>query len=83
MLSLNHILKCLIDRDPATLEACITATAEAEAIFTLSASGMVRSLPEALHHALEDSFEQIRAVAPVDAAVARHPLGSGIEADSF
>jgi hypothetical protein len=62
----NSILKRLIRRDPATLEACVAATAEAKAIFTPSSAQAARTLPEALAQAISDSFEEIAAPAEAE-----------------
>ena len=55
----SSILKRLLRRDPATLEACIAATAEAKAIFTPSADQAETTLPEALAQAIHESFAEI------------------------
>lgn len=65
----NSILKRLLRRDPATLEACIAATAEAKAIFTPSSALAARTLPEALAQAINDSFAEIAVAAAQPLAV--------------
>lgn len=60
----SSILKRLLRRDPATLEACLAATAEAKAIFTPSALA-APTLPEALAQVINDSFAEIASPAPI------------------
>lgn len=55
----SSILKRLLRRDSATLEACIAATAEAKAIFTPYADQAETTLPEALAQAIHESFAEI------------------------
>ena len=60
----NAILRRLLHRDPATLEACLAATAEAKAIFTPSTLA-APTLPEALAQAIKYSFAEIASSLPV------------------